>query len=80
MAAQLFIRWSRLGVWQRLLELTRAHSVELGMAFLDGTAIRTHAKAAGARKRGSGPEARRAHGLAALASLRPEESTPSQPS
>ena len=27
-AAQTFIRWSRLGVWQRLLELAQRHAVE----------------------------------------------------
>jgi transposase len=51
-AAQTFIRWSRLGVWQRLLELAQAQAVELGMAFLDGSSIRAHQKAAGAAKKG----------------------------
>ena len=51
MAAQTFIRWSRLGVWERLLAIAQAHSVELGMAFLDGTSIRAHQKAAGAAKK-----------------------------
>ena len=51
-AAQLFIRWARLGVWERLLGLAQGRGVELGMAFLDGTAIRAHAKAAGAPKKG----------------------------
>lgn len=37
MAAQTFIRWSRLGVWERLLTLTRERGVQLGMTFLDGT-------------------------------------------
>src|SRR3954451_17363707 len=55
-AAQLFIRWSRLGAWQRLLEAAQARGVELGMAFLDGTSIRAHHKAAGAPKKG-GPHA-----------------------
>ena len=57
-SAQLFIRWSRLGAWRRLLERAQARGVELGLVFLDGTTIRAHAKAAGARKRG--PAARRA--------------------
>jgi transposase len=48
MAAQTFIRWSRLGVWERLLTLAQERGVALGMAFLDGTAIRAHQKAAGA--------------------------------
>ena len=55
-AAQTFIRWSRLGVWKRLLASVqeRAGGVDLSMAFLDGTSIRAHAKAAGAAKRGTG--------------------------
>ena len=52
MAAQTFIRWARLGVWERLLEAAQARGVELGMAFLDGTSIRAHAKAAGASNKG----------------------------
>jgi transposase len=51
-AAQLFIRWSKLGVWERLLDLAQRRGVALGMAFIDGTTIRAHAKAAGAEKRG----------------------------
>ena len=51
-AAQIFIRWARLGVWDRLLDLAQERGVELGMAFLDGTSIRAHAKAAGAAKKG----------------------------
>ncbi len=52
-AAQTFIRWSRLGVWERLLGLAQERGVELGMTFLDGTSIRAHQKAAGARKKGA---------------------------
>ena len=54
LAAQLFIRWAKLGVWERLLELAQeqAGGLELGLAFLDGTNIRAHAKAAGAPKKG----------------------------
>jgi transposase len=48
MAAQTFIRWTRLGVWDRLLRLVQARRVELGMTFLDGTSVRAHHKAAGA--------------------------------
>ena len=51
MAAQTFIRWSRLGVWERLLTMAQARGVELGMAFLDGTSVRAHQKAAGAAKK-----------------------------
>jgi transposase len=50
MAAQTFIRWSRLGVWERLLTLVQEQGVQLGMTFLDGTSIRAHQKAAGAAK------------------------------
>jgi transposase len=63
MAAQTFNRWGRLGVWQRLLRLAQARGVALGMAFLDGTSIRAHQKAAGAARKGgrerSGTRARR---------------------
>jgi transposase len=53
MAAQTFRRWSRLGVWERLLEAAqRRGGIEAGMAFLDGTSIRAHHKAAGAAKKG----------------------------
>ena len=53
MAAQTFIRWSRLGVWERLLVLAQERGVQLGMTFLDGTSVRAHQKAAGAAaKRG----------------------------
>ena len=51
-AAQIFIRRARLGAWDRLLDLAQERGVELGMAFLDGTSIRAHAKAAGASKKG----------------------------
>src|SRR4051794_33933163 len=56
-AAQTFICWARLGVWERLLLLAQERGVQLGMTFLDGTSIRAHHKAAGAEKRG--PTARR---------------------
>src|SRR5215203_4912910 len=39
-AAQTFIRWAHLGVWERLLRLAQARGVQLGMTFLDGTSIR----------------------------------------
>src|SRR5215217_3319530 len=49
MAEQTFRRWTRHGAWERLLELAQEKGgVELGMAFLDGTSIRAHHKAAGA--------------------------------
>src|SRR3954466_7556203 len=56
-AAQAFIRWGHLGVWERLLELVQERGVALGMTFLDGTNLRAHQKAAGAKKKG-GPTAR----------------------
>src|SRR5215208_224075 len=52
MAAQTFIRWARLGVWERLLGLAQTRGVELGMAFLDGTSIRAHLRRRGRPKRG----------------------------
>ena len=52
MAAQTFIRWARLGVWERLLSLVQERGLSLGMTFLDGTSIRAHQKAAGAAKKG----------------------------
>ena len=52
-AAQTFIRWARLGVWERLLRLAQHAGVQLGMTFLDGTSIRAHQKAAGAHRKGA---------------------------
>jgi len=52
-AAQTFIRWSRLGAWERLLLLVQKDRVKLGMTFLDGTNIRAHQKAAGAAQKGT---------------------------
>jgi transposase len=51
-AAQIFIRWAKAGVWERLLSLVQDHRVQLGMVFLDGTSVRAHPKAAGARRKG----------------------------
>jgi transposase len=51
-AAQIFIRWARAGVWERLLTLVQECGVKLGMVFLDGTSVRAHQKAAGARQKG----------------------------
>src|ERR687891_838281 len=52
-AAQIFIRWARAGVWERLLSLVQERGVKLGMEFLDGTSVRAHQKAAGAARRGA---------------------------
>ena len=52
-AAQTFIRWAHLGVWERLLLLAQERGVRLGMTFLDGTSIRAHQKAAGAARKGA---------------------------
>ena len=53
LAAQLFIRWAKQGVWERLLDLVQQHGIALGISFRDGTNIRARHKAAGAQKRGS---------------------------
>ena len=75
MAAQTFIRWSRLGVWDRLLAMAQAGGVELGVTFLDGTSIRAHQKAAGAAKkaplRRNGTRVRRLAALVAAMAPRP---------
>ncbi len=75
LAAQLFIRWSRRGVWERLLDIVQRRGVALGMAFIDGTNIRAHQKAAGAEKRGpkatSGMNVRRSVAPAAATARRP---------
>ena len=52
-AAQTFLRWARLGVWERLLCLAQERRVQLGMTFLDATSIRAHQKAAGAARKGA---------------------------
>src|SRR4051812_22261864 len=52
-AAQTFIRWAHLGVWERLLLLAQERGVQLGMTFLDGTSIRALQKAAGAARKGA---------------------------
>ena len=54
-AAQTFNRWSRLGVWERLLAQAQARGVALGMSVLDGTTIRAQHKAAGAAQKGGLP-------------------------
>jgi transposase len=74
-AAQTFIRWSRLGVWERLLRMAQERGVGLGMTFLDGTSVRAHAKAAGAAKkaqqRRSGTSVKRLAALVAATAPRP---------
>jgi transposase len=73
-AAQLSIRWARLGVRPRLPEAARARGGELGMAFLDGTSIGARHEAAGAPKKGeahaNGTAARRSAARAAASALR----------
>jgi transposase len=75
MAAQTFIRWARLGVWERLLTLAQERGVQLGMAFLDGTSVRAHQKAAGAARKGdlqrSGTTVKRLAALVAAMGARP---------
>jgi transposase len=74
-AAQLFIRWSKRGVWERLLDLVQQRGVALGMTFIDGTTIRAHQKAAGAKKGGAAARsetcARRWAAVAAATGRRP---------
>ena len=49
-AANLHRRWSTLGVWQRAFEHLRdAGHPDLAEVMLDGTSVRAHAKAAGAK-------------------------------
>jgi transposase len=68
-------RWSRLGVWERMLAMAQERGVELGMTFLDGTSVRAHQKAAGAAKkarhRRSGTRVRRLAALVAATAPRP---------
>jgi transposase len=75
LAAQLFIRWAKQGVWERLLKLAQRRRVALGMTFLDGTSIRAHHKAAGAKKGGSTAKSemcvKRLAALAAATARRP---------
>ena len=75
MAAQTFIRWARLGVWERLLGLAQERGVQLGMTFPDGTNVRAHQKAAGAARKGalqrSATGVRRSAALAAAMAPRP---------
>src|SRR3954447_23976034 len=67
-------RWAKLGDWERLLAGAREGGVELGMAFLDGTSIRAHPKAAGAAKKGgpapNGTGGKRADGRAGASAPR----------
>src|SRR3982750_2635257 len=66
MAAQTFLRWSKLGVWERLFERAKAANwPELGLVFMDGTIIRAHQKAAGVVKGGT-PARRLAEARGAL--------------
>ena len=75
MAAQTFIRWARLGGWERLLRLVQERGVQLGMTFLDGTGVRARQKAAGAARKGdlerSGMCVGRSAALAAAMAPRP---------
>jgi transposase len=74
--AQLHIRWSKAGVWERLFERLRdAGRPDVAEVFLDGTVVRAHQKAAGAPKKGgpagSGTAARRSAAPAAASRPRP---------
>ena len=60
-AAQTFIRWSKLRVRERRLRrMQERRGLALGRVFLDGTVIRAHPRAAGARKEGRTREDRAA--------------------
>ena len=49
-AAHLHIRWSKLGVWRRAFERLRdTRHAALAEVMLDGTSVRAHQKAAGAK-------------------------------
>lgn len=66
-AAQLHIRWSRTGIWQRAFEwLRQAGCPDVAEVFLDGSSVRAHHKAAGA-KGGNGPMASDARAAAGAA-------------
>src|SRR4051794_15888554 len=70
MAAQTFSRWSRLGAWERLLDLAqRRGGGGGGVGFLGGTRSPARPKAGGAAKKGdprrSATSARRSAGRAA---------------
>ena len=40
-------------MWERVLTLVQERGVRLGMVFLDGTNVRAHQKAAGAKRKGA---------------------------
>jgi transposase len=65
-AAQLHIRWARKGLWTRVFQILRDRGrPDLAEVFLDGTSVRAHAKAAGAKGgRGGTRSGARAAGLA----------------
>ena len=75
-AAQIFICWATLEVWDRLLAMAYAGGVELGMTVLDGTPVRPRTKAAGACNKRSLAEAavkvRRLGALAVAMAPRPQ--------
>ena len=58
-AAQTFIRWARLGVWERLPALVQERGVALGLVFLDGTSCGHTRRRRGPRKGGISSRARR---------------------
>jgi transposase len=66
LAAQLFIRWAKQGVWERLLDLVQQHDIALGIpsstAPISGLTTRRRARKKGARQptaRGAWPLSRR---------------------
>lgn len=67
--AQLHYRWSKMGIWARLFALLRDRGrPELAEVFLDGTSVRAHQKAAGAK---GGSPRKRSVARAAASAPRP---------
>lgn len=61
-----FRRWQRAGVWERILADLQAQGDALGdlnwdLHFVDGTVVRAHQHAAGAKKGDAAPSRRRRH-------------------
>src|SRR5215204_1856210 len=67
LAAQLFVRWAKQGVWERLLDLVLQRGVALGITFLDGISIRLTTRRRGRKKGSTASSATCGRRLAALA-------------
>src|SRR3954470_14577866 len=62
LAAQLFIRWAKQGVWERLLELVQQHGIALGMTFSTAPTSGLTTRRRAHKKGGRQPSARCARG------------------